>query len=93
MLVLVATSHFDCLLILPRLPLHFLIDFLSCTTAVAMRKILCFSFTLFCSATFWTCDEVVSEQCELTVHKGQVVIQSIPVTYWRYRARRNSKLV
>ncbi|CAL1156378.1 unnamed protein product [Cladocopium goreaui] len=52
-----------------------------------MRKILCFSFTLFCSATFWTCDEVVSEQCELTVHKGQVAIQSIPVTYWRYRAR------
>lgn len=52
-----------------------------------MRKILCFCFGLVWGGTFWTCDELVSKPCELTVQKGQIVIKSIPVTYWRYRAR------
>lgn len=49
MLVLVATSHFDCLLILPRLPLHFLIDFLSCSCGChAQNPLLQLHFVLQC---------------------------------------------
>ena len=40
----------------------------------------------------WSCDEVTPNLCELHVEKGSVMIQSIPVHYWRYsRADKNDE--